>query len=108
MGCEPKPPLRGSNWAMAEVGNLVDQGQGELAAAAGEALVVLDGGHDAGSGFESLVAAVAPHLGHGEQHAAEAGTAIAVVARKVGAAEVGAAVGSEKGGERPAALSADG
>ena len=89
-------------------GDLVDEGEGQLAAAAGEALVVLDGGHDAGGRLEGLVAAVAPDLGHGEQDAAEAGAAIAVVAREIGAAEVGAAVGGEEGGERPTALAADG
>ena len=89
-------------------GDLVDQGQRQLAAAAGEALIVLDGGHDAGGRLERLVAALAPDLGHGEQHAAKAGAAVAVVGREIGAAEVGPAVGSEKCGQRPAALAADG
>ena len=88
-------------------GNLVHQRQGQLAASAGEALVVLDRRHDAGCGFERLVAPFAPHLRHGEQHAPEAGPAIAVVARKVCPAEVGPAVGSEKRGQRPSALPAD-
>ena len=89
-------------------GNLVHQRQGQFAAAAGEALIVLDGGHHACGGLERLVAPLVPHLGHGQQHAAKAGPAVAVVARKVGAAKVGPAVGSEKRGQRPAALPADG
>ena len=89
-------------------GDLVDQGERQFAAAAGEALIVLDGGHDAGSRFESLVAAVAPHLRHGEQDAAETRSAVAIVAREVGSAEVGAAVGGEERCERPSALAADG
>ena len=89
-------------------GNLVDQCQGERAAAAGEALVVLDGGHHAGRGLQRLVAPLAPHLRHGQQHAANSRPAVAVVARNIGAAKVGPAIGSEKRGQRPAALPADG
>ncbi len=85
-----------------------DERERKIAAAAGEAFVVLDGGHDAGGGLEGFVAAVAPDLGHGEQDAAEAGAAVAVVAGEVGAAEVGAAVWREECGEGPAALAADG
>ena len=65
----------------------------KLTAAAGKALVVLDGGHHAARGFQRLIAAFAPHLRHGEQHAANTGPAVAVVARKIGAAEVRPASG---------------
>ena len=43
-------------------GDLVHQGQRQLPAAAGEGLVVLDGGHHAGSRLQRLVAPLAPHL----------------------------------------------
>ncbi len=69
---------------------------------------MLDGGHHAGGRFQRLVAAFAPHLRHGEQDAAKAGAAIAVVARKIRPAKVGPAIGSEKRRERPSALPADG
>ena len=88
--------------------DLVHEGQRQIAVSAGEALVVLDGGHHAGGRIERLFASLFPHLRHGEQHAAEARAAIAVVAGEVSAAEVGATVGSEKGCEGPAALPADG
>ena len=71
-------------------------------------LVLLDGGHDAGGRFQGLASLFTPDLRHGLQHAPKAGPAVAVVAGKIGAAEVGPAIGSEKCGERPAPLSADG
>ena len=109
LGCEPKPPLRGSNWARIERGDLVDQGQRRVsAAAAGKGFIVLDGGHGAGGGLQGLIAALAPDLGQGGEHPPKARPPIAVVGRNVGAAEVGPAVGSEKGGQRPAALAGDG
>ena len=77
-------------------------------AAAGKGLVVLDGGHGAGGRFQRLVAALAPDLGQRGQHPAKARPAIAVVGRNIGAAEVGPAVGREKGRQRPAALAGDG
>ena len=80
----------------AELAILSTRARDSSPAAAGEALVVLDGGHHAGGGFERLVAALAPHLRHGQQDAAEAGPAVAIVARKVSAAEVGPAIRSEK------------
>src|SRR5580692_22335 len=88
--------------------NLIDEGQRKLAIAAREGFVLLDCGHDACGGVERLVAAVAPDLRHGLNHAAEAGTTIAVVGRKIGAAKVWVAIGSEECRQRPAALPADG
>src|SRR5271166_4066308 len=76
-------------------GDLVDQSEVELTAATGEALIVLDGGHHACRGLDGLVAPVFPYLGHGEQNAAESGTAVSVVAREIGATEVGTAIGCE-------------
>ena len=59
-------------------------------------------------GLVHLGAAVLECLRHGEQDALEAGATVTIFRREVGAAEVGLAIGSEKRGERPAALSADG
>ena len=87
--------------------NFLNQSQRKTAAR-GKALVVLDGGHHAGGGFERLVAALAPHLRHGHQDAPHARPAVAIVARNVRAAKVGSAVGREKRGQRPSALPADG
>ena len=42
------------------------------------------------------------------QHAADARPSIPLLARNVGAAKIGSAVGSEEGGQRPSALPADG
>ena len=47
LGCEPNPPMRGSNCASADAGDLVHQRQRQVAAAAGKALVVLDRRHHA-------------------------------------------------------------
>jgi hypothetical protein len=89
-------------------GNFVNEGQGQFAAAPGEAFIVFDGGHDAGRRLEGFFAAVAPDLGHGEQHPAKTGAAITIVAGKIGSSEVRTAVRGEECGERPAALPADG
>src|ERR1700686_2986962 len=47
-------------------------------------------------------------VGDAEEDAFETGAAVAIVRRKIGAAVEGLAIGSEKGGERPSALTADG
>ncbi len=55
----------------------------------------------------NFVALGLPDIGHGEQDAREAGAAIALFRREIGAAEEGLAVGGEEGGKRPAALAGD-
>ena len=89
-------------------GNFIHKGQRQLSAAAGERLIVLDGGHDARGRFKRLITALTPNLSHGSEHPPEAGPPIAVVGRKIRTAKVGPPVGREEGRQRPAALPADG
>ncbi len=88
-------------------GNLVHKGQVQRAPASGKALIVLNGGHHAAGRFQRFVAALAPHLRHRQQHASHSRPPVAVFAGNIRAAKVGPAVGSQKRGQRPAALPAD-
>ena len=89
-------------------GDLVHQGQRQLASAAGKALVVFDGGHHAARRLECFLAALAPDLGHRHEHSPKAGPPVAVAGRKVGPAEVGPPVRCQNRRQRPAPLPAHG
>ncbi len=57
--------------------------------------------------LQRLVAALAPHLRHGQQHAPDPRPPVAVVARNIRAAKVRPPVGRQKRRQRPSALPAD-
>ena len=87
--------------------HLLDEVRAWVSCAAGEGLILLDRVHHAAGGLVHLGAAVHEGLGHGQEDALEAGTAVAIFGRKICAAKVWLAIGSEKRGQGPSALPAD-
>ena len=65
---------------------------------------MLDGRHHAARRLQRLIAPLAPHLRHGQQHPPNPGPPVAILARNIRAAKVRPPIGSQKRGQRPAAL----
>src|SRR4029077_13570779 len=86
----------------------VDDTEIENGAGAGEDFRLRDGVGEGIGGALELGALVAVGIGDGEKNAAETGAAHLIFGREIGAAEKRLAVGEQKTGERPAALSGDG
>src|SRR5882762_5993773 len=80
----------------------------EIGAGAGEDFGLRDGVGEGVGGTLELGALVAVRIGDGEKNAAESGAAHLVVGREIRAAKKGFAVGKQKTGEGPAALSGNG
>src|ERR1700694_1220556 len=88
--------------------NRLDHLGRHLAAASGKRIGLCDGVGDQVGLLDGLAIFFAIGLRNGSQHALEAWTAVLILRWEVGAAVEGLAVGGEKAGEGPAALSGEG
>jgi len=88
--------------------NRIDDAARNLSGAAGKRFRLRDRVLDHLRLFDHVAVLFFVGVGDAQQHAPEAGTAVTIVGRKICAAVKRLAMGSEKRGERPTALAADG